>query len=44
MYGLWQRMKDSITDLISPDGLVEIYTLYKDNEHFSLIYLVSKTL
>jgi hypothetical protein len=37
-------MKDSVTDLISPGGFVEIYALYKDNEHVSLIYLVSKTL
>jgi hypothetical protein len=44
MYGPWQRMKNNITDLISPDGFVEIYTLYKNNEHFFLIYLVSETL
>jgi len=44
MYGPWQRMKNNATDLISSDDFVEIYTLYTDNEHFSLIYLVSETL
>ena len=39
-----KECKNSITDLISPDGFVEIYTLCKGNEHLSLIYLVSKTL
>jgi hypothetical protein len=35
-----KKIKNSVTDVISSDGFVEIYTLYKDYDNFFLIYLV----